>query len=425
MTNMADFEKTICPHSEFCGGCKYQGIPYAEQLVKKEDYVTRLLEKAGVDPVKRDPIEGCDRIYEYRNKMEYTFGDMVKGGEMTLGMHLAGKYWSIVTTDQCQLVHPDFNKILKATLMFCAEKGYPRYGKKFHDGLMRNLVVRRGVRTGELLVNVVTASDEASGHVFDQDGFRDMILRLDLENQVVGIMRTVTDKAADAVIADDARLLYGRNYYMEELMGLKFKVGAFSFFQTNIDAVERLYTEAVGLISDLEGKEVFDLYSGTGTISQVMALRAKHVTGIELVGEAVEAARNNAGLNGLSNCDFFEGDVFKVLDEQVDSLPDVIVCDPPRPGIGYKALEKICSYGVNEIVYVSCNPKTLVNDLVFFEARGYRVMYLKAFDNFPFTSHVECVSLLQRMSNTRARSITLDVDMEDYHRIVNGIDHKK
>ncbi len=396
MTNMVNSEKTICPHSELCGGCKYQGISYEEQLRKKEEYVDRLLEKAGVHPLKKDPIEGCSDIYAYRNKMEYTFGDLVKGGELTLGMHLAGKYWSIVTTDQCQLVHPDFNKILDATLGFCAEKGYPRFGKKFHDGLMRNLVVRRGVRTGELLVNVVTASDGASGYAFDQDGFREMILGLDLENEVVGIMRTVTDKAADAVIADDVRILYGRDYYMEELVGLRFKVGAFSFFQTNIDAVERLYTEAVGLISDLEGKEVFDLYSGTGTISQIMALRAKHVTGIELVGEAVEAARNNAALNGLTNCDFFEGDVFKVLDEQVETLPDVIVCDPPRPGIGYKALEKICSYGVKEIVYVSCNPKTLVSDLVFFEARGYKVIYLKPFDNFPFTSHVECVTLMTR-----------------------------
>lgn len=396
MTNTVNSERTICPHSEFCGGCKYQGIPYDVQLKKKDDYVSRLLEKADVHPLKRDPIEGCNQIYAYRNKMEYTFGDLVKGGELTLGMHLAGKYWSIVTTDECQLVHLDFNEILKATLMFCVEKGYPRFGKKFHDGIMRNLVVRRGVRTGELLVNVVTASDEASGYSFDDDGFRDMILGLKLENQVVGIMRTITDKAADAVIDDDVRILYGRDYYMEELIGLRFKVGAFSFFQTNIEAVERLYTEAVGLITDLEGKEVFDLYSGTGTISQVMALRAKHVTGIELVGEAVEAARNNADLNGLTNCDFYEGDVFKVLEEQMETLPDVIVCDPPRPGIGPKALEKICSYGVKEIVYVSCNPKTLVNDLKFFEARGYEVKYLKPFDNFPFTAHVETVVLMTK-----------------------------
>ncbi|MBR5740381.1 MAG: hypothetical protein IKX81_03690 [Firmicutes bacterium] len=253
MTNTVNSEKTICPHSELCGGCKYQGISYEVQLKKKQDYVDRLLEKAGVHPLKKDPIEGCSDIYCYRNKMEYTFGDLVKGGELTLGMHLAGKYWSIVTTDQCQLVHPDFNKVLRATLDFCCEKGYPRYGKKFHDGIMRNLVVRRGVRTGELLVNVVTASDEASGYEFDQDGFRDMILSLDLENQVIGVMRTITDKAADAVIDDEVKVLYGRDYYMEELMGLRFKVGAFSFFQTNIDAVERLYTEAVGLISELEG----------------------------------------------------------------------------------------------------------------------------------------------------------------------------
>ena len=174
-----------------------------------------------------------------------------------------------------------------------------------------------------------------------------------------------------------------------------FKVSAFSFFQTNVEAVERLYTEALGLIPSFEGKSVFDLYCGTGTISQVLALKAKDVLGIELVEEAVRAAETNAALNGLNNCKFMAGDVFEVL-ETVEEKPDVIVVDPPRVGIQPKALDKILSYGVQEILYISCNPKTLVENLKYMEYYGYRCMYLKPFDNFPMTKHIECIALLQK-----------------------------
>lgn len=182
---------------------------------------------------------------------------------------------------------------------------------------------------------------------------------------------------------------------MEEICGLKFKVSAFSFFQTNIEAVEKLYFEAVDLIDDIEGKEVFDLYCGTGTISQIMAQKAKHVLGIELVEEAVESAKVNAKMNGIENCEFIAGDVFEVLSQR-DSAPDVIVVDPPRMGMTPKAVEKIAKYGVNQIIYVSCNPKTLAINLQQFEELGYRAKYLKPYDNFPRTKHTEAVCVLQR-----------------------------
>lgn len=390
MINMADF-KELCPHREFCGGCIHQGTAYSEQLKEKEKEVLRLLQDKGVTPEKIDPIEGCPSAFCYRNKMEYTFGDFVKDGEMTLGMHRKKNFMSIVTVDNCQLVDPDFNIILKAVLDFSVEKGYTFYHKRSHSGLLRNLIIRKGIRTGELLVNIVTTSEEG----FDEDKFTKMLLSLTLDNEVVGVLRTYCDSLADAVVPDSLKTLYGRDYYMEKLLGLDFKVSAFSFFQTNVEAAERLYTEALALVDSFEGKKAFDLYCGTGTISQVLALKAREVLGIELVEEAVDAATENAALNGLDNCRFIAGDVFKVLNE-VSDKPDVIVVDPPRVGIQPKALDKIISYGVKEIVYISCNPKTLAENLRYLDYYGYKCKYLKPFDNFPMTKHTECIALLEK-----------------------------
>ena len=390
MINMADF-RFLCPHREFCCGCIYQDVPFENLLEEKEREVLRLLEAKGVTPEKIDSIEGCPSAFCYRNKMEYTFGDFVKDGEMTLGMHRKKNFMSIVTVDSCQLVDPDFNIILKAVLDFSVERGYTFYHKRSHSGLLRNLIIRKGIRTGELLVNIVTTSEKG----FDEERFTEMLLSLTLDNNIVGILRTYCDSLADAVVPDSLKILYGRDYYMEKLLGLDFKVSAFSFFQTNVEAAERLYTEALALVDSFEGKKAFDLYCGTGTISQVLALKAKEVLGIELVEEAVGAARENAALNGLDNCRFIAGDVFKILNE-VSDKPDVIVVDPPRVGIQPKALDKIISYGVKEIIYISCNPKTLAENLRYLDYYGYKCRYLKPFDNFPMTKHTECIALLSK-----------------------------
>ena len=383
----------ICRDSNVCGGCVYQGVPYEEQLANKAGEVRGLLEKKDIRYEDLLPIEPAPDRYAYRNKMEYTFGDMVKDGPTTLGMHKKKHFMSIITVDECQLVHEDFNRVLRGVLDFVIEKGYSHYHKKTHKGLMRHLIVRRGVRTGELLVNVVTSSEEG----FDEEAFTEMILALPLENTVVGVLRTINDRLADAVYCDELKVLYGRDYYMEEIMGLKFRVSAFSFFQTNVDAVENLYTYALSLIDDFENKTAFDLYCGTGTITQTLAKRAGKVIGIELVDEAVEAARANAALNGLENCEFIAGDVFKVLNTVADK-PEVIVVDPPRVGISVDALDKIISYGVDQIVYISCNPKSLVENLYYLQYYGYRVKSVKPFDNFPGTKHVETVVLMSKVN---------------------------
>ena len=383
--------REVCRDKDICGGCVYQGVPYEEQLSNKFGEVKGLLDKKDIRYGELLPIEGAPSRYGYRNKMEYTFGDMEKNGPMTLGMHKKKHFMSIVTVDQCQLVHEDFNVILRGVLEFASSRGYTHYHKKAHKGLMRHLIVRRGIRTGELLVNVVTSSEDG----FDENAFVEMIRALPLENQVVGILRTINDRLADAVYCDELRVLWGRDYYNEEILGLKFKVSAFSFFQTNVDAVERLYSYAVSLIEDVENKEVFDLYCGTGTITQVLARKAKEVIGIELVEEAVEAAKANAALNGLDNCRFLAGDVFEVLDSLPDK-PEVIVVDPPRVGISSNALEKIIGYGVKQIVYISCNPKSLADNLYYMQYYGYEIKSVKPFDNFPGTKHVETVCLLSK-----------------------------
>lgn len=383
----------ICRDSKLCGGCSYQGVPYEEQLKNKEGETKSLLDRKDIRYGEFIEIEPAPDRFGYRNKMEYTFGDMEKGGPMTLGMHRKKHFMSIVTVDECQLVHEDFNRVLRAVLDFVSSRGYSHYHKKTHKGLMRHLILRRGVRTGELLVNVVTSSEEG----FDEEAFTSMILSLPLENRVAGVLRTINDRLADAVYCDELRVLYGRDYYEEEIMGLKFKVSAFSFFQTNVEAVEKLYSYAIGLIDDFESKKVFDLYCGTGTISQAMAKSAGEVVGIEIVEEAVRAAEENAAYNGIENCRFISGDVFEVLDSLPESeKPDVIVVDPPRVGISANALDKIIGYGVDQIVYISCNPKSLAENLYYMQYYGYEVRLVKPFDNFPGTKHTEAVALLSR-----------------------------
>ena len=261
---------------------------------------------------------------------------------------------------------------------------------------------------------------------------------LSYNNKIVGVLYTECDTLADAIIPDSVTLLYGEDYLMEEVLGLKFKISPFSFFQTNTRGSEVLYSkareyalEAIGgkKVTDNNGQQfddsetiktgvIYDLYSGTGTIAQLMAPVAGKVYGIEIVEEAVEAARENAKLNKLTNCEFIAGDVLKKLDE-VEEKPDLIILDPPRDGVNPKALQKILSYGVENMVYISCKPTSLARDLEIFEANGYIPVKGCCVDMFPNTQHVEVVSLLQKMTNTRERTITLDVEMEDYHRIKN------
>ena len=386
----------ICPAAEECGGCSYQGVDYEDQLKNKEGEVRGLLRRAGIDETLLSGIEACPVRYAYRNKMEYTFGNGYKEGPTVLGLHKKKSFISIVDASCCQLVPEDFNRILSATMEYVTEKGYKHYHKKFHTGLMRSLILRKGYRTCELLINIVTAGKDEDGAIFDEEGYVNKITSLKLDDHISGILHTINDNIADTVSCDELRILSGRSYYEEEIMGLRFKVGAFSFFQTNVEAAERLYKDAIALIDGLEGKTVYDLYCGTGTITQAMALKAKRAIGVEIVEEAIETAKISAELNGLNNCSFIADDVQNAL-SGIEEKPDVIVVDPPRAGISPKALSQILSYGVKQIVYISCNPKTLAENLRACVMQGYAPVSIKSYDNFPFTKHVETIALISKM----------------------------
>lgn len=384
----------VCPHFEGCGGCTMLSVDYAKQLEIKEEQVLELFEDAGIRGFEFLGVQGSPDNVGYRNKMEYTFGDEVKGGPLTLGLHKKGRHIDIQTVDGCMLVDSDFNTILKESLAFFQDAELPYYRVVNHEGYLRNLVVRKGIHTDEIMVNIVTSSQCE----FDMSKFADMINGLELKGNVVSILHTINDGLADAVQCDEMRILYGVDYLHEEILGLKFKISPFSFFQTNTKGAEQLYTIARDFIGDHSNKVVFDLYSGTGSIGQLMAEKAKKVYGIEIIEEAVVAANENAKLNGLDNCEFIAGDVKDTV-KSLDVKPDLIIVDPPRPGIHKQAIKDICDFGAKEIVYISCNPKTLVDDLKDFIGYGYMPEKVKCMDMFPSTPHVESVVLLTKVHN--------------------------
>lgn len=382
-----------CPHYGVCGGCAYQTIPYEEQLKIKSEQVRQLLTPVLGENFPFEGIEGSPRQSEYRNKMEFSFGDFVKDGPMTLGMHKRGSFYDIVTVDGCRIVDEDYRQILRATLDYFTEKGIPFYRKMQRTGALRHLVVRKAVKTGEILVMLVTTS----AYRADEE-FVSMLQKLPLNGTYAGILQAINDLPADTVQSQETIVLYGRDHFYEELLGLRFKITPFSFFQTNSLGAEVLYSLAREYVGSVDGQLVYDLYSGTGTIAQILAPVAKKVIGVEIVEEAVEAAKINAAENGLTNCEFIAGDVLKVLDT-ITERPDTIILDPPRDGIHPKAIRQIVGYGVERMVYISCKPTSLARDLPAFLMAGYCVERVKCVDMFPFTSGVETVCLLRREKN--------------------------
>ncbi|WP_430885094.1 23S rRNA (uracil(1939)-C(5))-methyltransferase RlmD [Fusibacter sp. JL216-2] len=385
--------ESFCPHFGRCGGCARQTLSYEDQVKLKGDQVQGLLEEAGVKDYEWGGVVASPEIYHYRNKMEYSFGDEEKGGPLTLGMHKKGRYHDVVTVDQCKIADKDFNVILAETHKHFIDRGIAKYdGVRHTGGYLRNLNVRKGKKTGEILIGLSTSSHEEH----DLKPYVDMLLDLKLQGHIVGILHIVNDGIAQ-VVRGDYDVLYGRDYYMEELFDLKFRVSFYSFFQTNTLGAEVLYEKAMEYMDHIESRNVFDLFSGTGTIAQIMAERADHVTGIEIIEDAVKAAEENAKLNKLDNCDFLAGDVFVKLDE-VKKKPDVIVVDPPRVGIHEKTLSKILDYGVKGITYISCNPVSLAENLKQMQEAGYSVKKVCCVDMFPHTPHVETVVRLQRQN---------------------------
>lgn len=406
-----------CKHFGICGGCTYMSMPYEEGLRIKEKQVHELLlpvlekqETACVmEPIKPSPV-----CFGYRNKMEFSFGDEIKDGPLALGMHKKGSLYDVVTVDGCRIVDSDYRRILSETLDYFSKEKAPFFHRYTHLGYLRHLLVRKASRTGEILVALVTTTQMEC----ELGAWKDLLLKLPLEGRITGILHIKNDSVADTVKSDETEVLYGQEFFYEELLGLKFKISTFSFFQTNTYSAEVLYETAreyVGSLLDESGQPgsvVYDLYSGTGTIAQLMAPVAKKVIGVEIVEEAVEAAKKNAELNGLHNCEFIAGDVLKVLDG-IEEKPDFIILDPPRDGIHPKALSKIIAYGVEKLVYISCKPTSLARDLEVFIENGYEAVKCVPVDQFPFTANIETVCLLSNRKTKPDTRVKLSVDTEE------------
>lgn len=381
---------SFCEHFGRCGGCAIQTLPYDVQVENKGRMVQKLLQTSGVRNFEFNGVIKSPNIYEYRNKMEFSFGDEEKDGPLTLGMHKKGRFHDVVDVPGCHICAPDFTKVSTAILDYCVEHDIPKYNKRAHEGFLRHLVVRKGLKTGEILIGLSAST------YYDMDfaPFVEMLRNLDLDGEIVGILYVKNDGMGD-IVQGDIEVLYGRDYFYEELFDLKFKISFFSFFQTNTFGAELLYETTMQYMDNIDSKTVFDLFSGTGTIGQIMSKKAKKVIGVELIEDAVKAANENTKLNNIDNAEFIAGDVFLKLDEIKDK-PDVIVVDPPRMGMLERTLEKILKYKVKGITYVSCNPKTLVDNLIQMQHAGYEVKKVVCVDMFPHTPHVETIVQLVR-----------------------------
>ena len=466
----------MCCRFGKCGGCSYQTLPYEKQLELKKNQVLDIIDTVykTLDSslgIKKDYIyDGIlpsPEIKGYRNKMEFSFGDEYKGGPLTLGLHKKGSVHDIVNASGCQIVDDDYSKVIDCIVEYFREKQVPHYNKNTHQGVLRHLLVRRAVSTGELLVALVTSSQQDISEYVSE--VSEKLNGLEYNGKLTGFIHIINDGLGDVVKSDRMHIISGKDWFTEKILGLQFKISPFSFFQTNTKGAEVLYTRArdyvlggevtgvgknsvgVGMDADssdiadgysemgtenvdlagvcskktesekktdtgkssvFKDKVVFDLYSGTGTIAQIIAPVAKKVIGVEIVEEAVEAAKENAAINGLDNCEFIAGDVLKVIDE-IDEKPDYIILDPPREGIHPKAIRKIIDYGVENIVYISCKPTSLSQDLATFETFGYHVERVSNVDMFPGTVHVETVVLLSQQKPDDTIEIDLDLDELD------------
>lgn len=408
----------VCNRFGVCGGCTYLSLSSEAQKNIKEEQVKSGLDRALADqeqPYAWEGVQESPCLYEYRNKMEFTFGNEYKDGPLTLGMHKRGSFFDIVPVEDCLIIDADYRLILKTVREYFESRKISFYHRMTHVGYLRHLLVRKSKAGGEILVALVTTTQlEDDGELIR--GFTESLLALEgkeeasenadntgagrLEGKFAGILHVLNDSLADVVKSDRTDVLYGRDVFGEKLLGLDFQVSTFSFFQTNTEGAEVIYQTVRRYVNEAwAGKGiVFDLYSGTGTITQLMAPVAEKVIGVEIVEEAVDAAKRSARANHLDNCEFLAGDVLKVLDE-VSEKPDLIILDPPREGIHPKALPKILDYGVKNLVYVSCKLSSLLNDLKTFRERGYEVVRATAVDQFPWTANIETIVLLEKKRN--------------------------
>jgi 23S rRNA (uracil1939-C5)-methyltransferase len=406
----ADRETAFCSHFGVCGGCKWQMLPYAKQLVYKQEEVEQQMKRIGkVDLPEMQPIAGAQETRHYRNKLEFTFSSRkyftdaeIAGMEMpeegprglpaipALGFHVPGSFDKVIDIDTCYLQQEPSNAIRNAVRAYALEKGYSFYDIRNHVGLLRNLMVRR-CESGELMVNLVFGEDDEAARLDLMTYLRDAF------SEITSLYFTINRKFNDSLQDQVPVLFAGKPYVVEVLGGLKFKVGPKSFFQTNTRQAEVLYSITKSFAA-LTGKEVvYDLYCGTGSIGIFVSDQAASVIGVELIPEAIADAEENAVLNGISHAKFFAGDVADICTTDffaVHGRPDVIITDPPRAGMHEKLVQQILEMAAPVVVYVSCNPATQARDLQLLSEK-YAVTAIRPVDMFPHTHHIENVVQLK------------------------------
>lgn len=395
----------FCSHFGVCGGCKWQNIPYAEQIAFKQQQVYDQLTRIGhLSLPEISPILGSRKTDHYRNKLEFTFApkrwktyeEVARGEEIAdtpaLGFHIPSMFDKILDVDYCHLQPSPSNEIRNEVRRYCIEHQYPFYDIRQHSGLMRNIIIRTA-STGEVMVIVVFA-------VEDTERIEALMEHLKVSfPEITSLVYMINDKLNDS-LGDREPILYaGRDHIFEQMEGLKFKIGPKSFYQTNSEQAYELYKVAREF-ADLKGDEVvYDLYTGTGTIANFVAQRAKSVVGVEYVEEAIEDAKVNSAINGITNTRFYAGDMKDVMNDEFverNGRPDVVILDPPRAGVHEDVIATILRAAPERIVYVSCNPATQARDLALMNDY-YEIVAVQPVDMFPHTHHVEnVVKLIKR-----------------------------
>jgi len=380
-----------CGHFGICGGCRLQDLAYEKQLAFKATQVRNHLTRiGGMEDWGEIPIIPCEPNFGYRNKMEFAF-DRNSAGKLTIGLHPRGRYWEVFDLRECHLPSPSFARLVEVTRRHFAGTPHEPYHVKQHTGFLRFLVIRAGVNTRQLLVNLVTTDGEVTDPAGWVRALREVV------PEVTTVVRTVNNRRANIAVGELTDIWYGDGHFAERLGDFEFLMGPLSFFQTNTRQAEKLFTQAIASADPEPTDRVLDLYSGAGAISLFAARNAAMVTGVEVVPEAVAAAKDAALRNGVENCAFVCADARVFLKTQLEkeNTFDVVITDPPRAGLHPKVVRRLIELGVPKIAYVSCNPATLARDLGLFCRDRYRLSDIVAVDMFPHTAHIETVAALR------------------------------
>ncbi len=382
----------MCSHFQYCGGCTWQDLTYQDQLTFKKKQVTDCLERIGglSDTLVRDVI-GSVEVFRYRNKMEFSF-NVTDEDTFTLGLHRRGRFDEIFNVEKCFLTQDVVSDIVIWIREYVARTGLAVYDVRNHTGYLRFAMIRQAKRTPDLMLNMVT-----NYGLFPE---RDKFIREITEAfpQITTIVHNENGQKSNIATGERETVLYGRGFIEERLFETTFRIRANSFFQTNTVQTETLYRTGFDMLEPRSNQRVLDLYCGTGSIGILVSRHVEHVVGVELVADAVQAARDNALLNNVQNIEFYQGFVRDYLKEndRPETFFDAVIIDPPRAGLHPKALKRLLKLSPEKILYISCNPSTFARDAKDLVAAGYTLPEVRPVDMFPHTMHIELASVFYR-----------------------------